>query len=619
MDDDAVVVVDVEDCVPATKRARTKSTAASEPLPRIFEEDEVGNIRVALLSWYLEHRRRLPWRGDSVPYGQVAGESTSTPTPGAGSTLEAATVGAKIGGKLNNAYGTWVSEVMLQQTKVDTVIKYWLAWMAKFPTVEALAAATDDEVSTMWAGLGYYRRAANLLKGAKQVVTEFGGKMPTKVEDLKKLSGVGDYTAGAIASIAYDLPTPLVDGNVVRVMSRLRAWEQDAKSPLLAKECWRAAHELVHPTHPGDFNQALMELGATVCTPTGPSCSRCPLKQLKVCKGLAAAETNAVSTQIPATEKKTPKKAAPKPQQNTILSMFGGRPAAAVAPVVPEVTLEKTVDSAAVSAYIAAHFPTKPAPKKHSYDHLDSVTLVVSVPGTEAVTKRYLMVRETPNKKAAASGSKRKRAAEPSEESDGDSDAPVKTALKGSLLAGQWQSIVIPKAANEKGELVADDTTPSAVQQGIATHLSSLLGCTVITPSSTPPDDKTDVLHIATTTQGEQIKHVFSHVTHHIYPHLWTLQAPSGTVDVAAWLESLIKKAVEISKGRLEVRWVAPAQFGDLGFTTWMCKALGGSLQEDYKLAMSHSNAEDQKGFTYLAERCEQAGSPLVPTARKTK
>ncbi len=173
---------------------------------------------------------------------------------------------------------------MLQQTRVETVIEYWNRWMAKFPTVEALAAASPDEVNQLWAGLGYYRRAQQLLKGAQVVMAEFGGVVPSSVEALLRIPGIGPYTAGAIASIAFDVAAPLVDGNVIRVLSRLYAVNSElgAAGGALEKRCWALAASLVDPEQPGAFNQSLMELGATVCKPTSPLCDSCPVRS--VCK-----------------------------------------------------------------------------------------------------------------------------------------------------------------------------------------------------------------------------------------------------------------------------------------------------------------------------------------------
>jgi A/G-specific adenine glycosylase len=174
----------------------------------------------------------------------------------------------------------WVSEIMLQQTRVETVTPYFTRWMARFPTVHALAEAPLDDVLSHWAGLGYYARARNLHAAARDVVVEYGGAFPSTAEKLRGLRGVGEYTAGAVASIAFGEAAPIVDGNVVRVLARIDALDGAADDGALKKRVWQRAGELVRAdggTDAGDFNQAMMELGATVCTPSSPGCSRCPL------------------------------------------------------------------------------------------------------------------------------------------------------------------------------------------------------------------------------------------------------------------------------------------------------------------------------------------------------
>jgi A/G-specific adenine glycosylase len=174
---------------------------------------------------------------------------------------------------------------MLQQTQVKTVLGYYERWMARFPTVTALATAEDADVLHAWQGLGYYSRARRLLSGARAVLERHGGELPRSREELLALPGIGPYSAGAIASIAFGLPEPLVDGNVVRVLCRLFALRGDpAKAPLKA-QLWQLARELVPRDRPSEFNQSLMELGATVCTPTSPRCAECPVA--KHCRGLA--------------------------------------------------------------------------------------------------------------------------------------------------------------------------------------------------------------------------------------------------------------------------------------------------------------------------------------------
>lgn len=202
-----------------------------------------------MLKWYDKNRRELPWRRTK---GDVGEEEEI------------------------RAYGVWVSEIMLQQTRVQTVIDYYTRWMRKWPTLQHLAQASLEEVNEMWAGLGYYRRARFLLEGAKMIVSE-GSEFPNTVSTLRKVSGIGDYTAGAIASIAFNEVVPLVDGNVTRVLARLKAISANPKDKLTTKNFWKLAAQLVDPSRPGDFNQSLMELGATLCTPLNPSCSLCPV------------------------------------------------------------------------------------------------------------------------------------------------------------------------------------------------------------------------------------------------------------------------------------------------------------------------------------------------------
>ncbi len=195
-----------------------------------------ARIAGALLAHFDATRRAMPWRETSDPYA------------------------------------IWVSEIMLQQTRVDTVIPYWERWLERFPTVEALAEAELDDVLKEWEGLGYYSRARNLHSAARVVRERFNGRVPAEPETLRELPGVGEYTAGAVASIAFDVPTPAVDGNVRRVLSRL--YDLESATPAQLRDL---AAELVPGERPGDFNQALMELGATVCTPRSPACDACPV------------------------------------------------------------------------------------------------------------------------------------------------------------------------------------------------------------------------------------------------------------------------------------------------------------------------------------------------------
>ena len=213
-------------------------------------------VRTRLLAWYRESRRDLPWRRTEDPYA------------------------------------IWISEAMLQQTRVETVIPYWERFLERFPDVEALAVADADDVLGAWAGLGYYSRARNLQKAARVVVDEHGGSLPDTAESLRELPGIGRYTAGAVASIAFDRPEPVVDGNVERVLARLLDIRDDVKKPAVKERFWQVAAELVRGPDPGDLNQALMELGATVCLPKAPRCGTCPLA--RSCAARAAGDPEAL-------------------------------------------------------------------------------------------------------------------------------------------------------------------------------------------------------------------------------------------------------------------------------------------------------------------------------------
>ncbi|YBV98192.1 A/G-specific adenine glycosylase [Phyllobacteriaceae bacterium JZ32] len=201
-----------------------------------------------LLRWYDDHHRLLPWR---------------------------VTPSQRVQGILADPYRVWLSEIMLQQTTVEAVKPYFQAFVARWPTVEALAAASDDDVMRAWAGLGYYSRARNLKKCAEIVATELNGEFPSTIEGLKALPGIGDYTAAAIAAIAFDRPAAVVDGNVERVITRLFA----ISTPLpAAKPEIRARVQAITPaSRPGDFAQAMMDLGAMICTPRRPACVLCPV------------------------------------------------------------------------------------------------------------------------------------------------------------------------------------------------------------------------------------------------------------------------------------------------------------------------------------------------------
>jgi A/G-specific adenine glycosylase len=226
-----------------------------------FPASAVRSIRRAVLAFYDARRRPLPWRASPDPYR------------------------------------VWISEIMLQQTRVETVVPYYERWLARFPDLDALADAEPDAVLAAWAGLGYYSRARNLHRAARLVRERHGGRLPETAAALQALPGMGEYTAGAIASIAFGRAEPAIDGNVRRVLARVLDIEAPAPAALRA-----TAAALVPARRPGDFNQALMELGATVCTPRRPACHRCPLARW------CAARANGTQHERPA-----PRRAAPVP------------------------------------------------------------------------------------------------------------------------------------------------------------------------------------------------------------------------------------------------------------------------------------------------------------------
>jgi A/G-specific adenine glycosylase len=221
--------------------------------PAGLEPERVLELRARLLGWFAGEARDLPWRRTEDPYA------------------------------------IWVSEAMLQQTQVSTVIDYWYRFMRRFPTVGHLARAGDEELMGAWSGLGYYSRARNLREAARVVHERYGGKFPRHREEALALPGVGRYTAGAVLSIAYDLPEPLVDGNVARVFARLFELTDALGTTALERTLWALAEALVPrestgPDGPGAWNQALMELGAVLCTPREPRCLLCPVGGLCVAR-----------------------------------------------------------------------------------------------------------------------------------------------------------------------------------------------------------------------------------------------------------------------------------------------------------------------------------------------
>jgi len=210
----------------------------------VSDRRKVQRLTPHLLAWYATHARTLPWR------------------------------------RTNDPYAIWISEIMLQQTRAATVIPYWTRWMRAFPDVQTLARAHPTRVLKLWAGLGYYSRARNLQQSAREIMKNHDGQLPRDAPSLQSLPGIGRYTSGAICSIAFNLPEPILDGNIIRVLTRLFAIGDNPKSADTERRLWALAGQFVTTTtEHSALNQALMELGATMCRPRNPLCSGCPLKR----------------------------------------------------------------------------------------------------------------------------------------------------------------------------------------------------------------------------------------------------------------------------------------------------------------------------------------------------
>jgi len=230
-----------------------------------MKDFEITGFRRNLTDWYRIHGRDLPWR------------------------------------HTKNPYYIWISEIMLQQTQVDTVKNYYHRFTGRFPEIRDLAEASEDDVFKLWEGLGYYRRAANMICAARTVMTKYGGHFPETYEDIRSLKGIGSYTASAISSIAFQIPKGVVDGNTLRIISRIYNRQDNIAKETTKKEYQKIMDTLIDPKNPSDFNQGMMDLGATVCTPKHPRCAVCPVASY--CDALAAGTAGLLPVNIHARNK----------------------------------------------------------------------------------------------------------------------------------------------------------------------------------------------------------------------------------------------------------------------------------------------------------------------------
>ena len=328
----------------------------------------------ALLSWYEQVRRPLPFREEATPYR------------------------------------VWVSEIMLQQTRIEAVLPHFAAFMAAFPTVADLANADDEHLLKLWEGLGYYSRAKNLKKAAIEICKTYGGILPADSKKLRALPGIGDYTAGAIASIAYGLPVPAVDGNVLRVFSRLLCYDVDVLSTKGRRELTAAVEAVLPASAPGAFNEAVMELGETVCLPnTMPLCDSCPLAA--VCK----AHKTGRETAYPVRLKKTTRRV----EHRTVLVavkdnkvLLCKRPETGLLSGLYELpNVEGNCDAKALATAFGLTLESEPQPlpdAKHLFSHVEwrMTGFSAAVSGNAPANGRFVTAKELKNDTALPSAFK---------------------------------------------------------------------------------------------------------------------------------------------------------------------------------------------------------------------
>jgi A/G-specific adenine glycosylase len=513
-----------------------------------FDTDEASKIRQSLLTWYHTNRRKLPWRGDPPPYdGSTAGTndvktkakkngkkeldtqtsiqsfflSTSTKEKGK-SRLEAEDKSEPLP---ISAYGIWVSEIMLQQTRVEAVIPYYLKWMKTFPTVQDLANASDEEVNAHWAGLGFYRRARLLHKGAKLVVDKYGGKLPNTVEELMRIDGIGQYTGSAIASIAFDVCVPVVDGNVCRVLSRLRGIANNIKAPILKDKLgWGLAEQIVKAgdgKNAGDVNQALMELGATYCSPSGTGVdSRDPLKEFylstKLAKCFAEQRKNLAKNEYESF-----------PVDAYLDTARHGDQMCALCGESKGSALTEFNDAWNQGQFTTSHGPFPLAPPKASKRD-EVLAVAVLKDGSNAKDDKWLLVKRP----------------------------------KEGLLAGQWEfpSICVWSSADEKQssrKKRKDGDVPFIDENIRSDALSLYLDSLAVTSKTTP----SMIRRGQRTRLQESVDHIFSHVRHIMWIEHQTID--DGTL-VTSWTSTSGK----------ELRWMSKDDMEKVGVTSGVKKIL---------------------------------------------
>ena len=492
---------------------------------------DAEQVHSSLLAWYAQNRRRLPWRGDPPPYnGSTAGfaAAAARPSPAPPPATE------KV-----SAYGVWVSEIMCQQTRVEAVIPYWLAWMEAFPTVHALAAASEDEVNAKWAGLGFYRRARMLHEAAKQVVREFGGELPTSVEELKRIKGIGPYTAGAIASIVGGIPAPIVDGNVLRVASRLCGIAANPKEGAFSgdgKLAWAIAEKLVEAgggAQPGEFNQALMELGATYCAPSGtgvdPADPLAPhYRSVRIGRDAYHAHKRGVLGSIldrAAASPSTGLHTCPVCAKGAAAFIEGLRTVCDAPPSqsLPAAGGASLTGAAAAAARTHALLPL-PVPKKARREERLAIAALYRTTTTAAAGRSWLLVKRP----------------------------------EGGLLAGQWElpSCLISSDPEERPEAPDERTVREACDRA--------LECARVAGGD---GEAAELLNAATQRSAlpDALEHIFSHVRHTMHVEYGDCGEGGGADAVSCWTSD---------EGRA-YEWMTEERMAEVGVTAGVLKVVG--------------------------------------------
>eukprot|EP00752_Nemacystus_decipiens_P009795 g8744.t2 len=483
-----------------------------------------------------------------------------------------------------SAYGTWVSEVMLQQTRVETVVDYYVKWMARFPTPKALAEADLDQVNTVWAGLGYYRRAKMLHLGAQKVLTDYGGSLPGTARELKDLPGIGPYTAGAVASIAFGECEPLVDGNVIRVLSRLKAIASDPKNAGLNKLCWDLAGSIVDPQRPGDFNQALMELGATVCTAKSPDCSACPVKASCLAHKLtAAAAEDSDGAKIP-----PPKQSSSKDGRTSERAK--------------DLSTRVAVPSSSSTTTASASSEEAPAASSNAPHQDTKCGCPVCEVGDDGMATVPEAVTDFP-RKAAKTLVKEQVLSVSVVERDDPAEGSLQILLvkrpDTGLLAGQWECpcVVLRDGAESAG--AEDDAVGGRAKKKVAVQSSEA--------SSVPAKERVEAADsllfsdlglskalVRSRAGVGSATHVFSHLRHTMQVERVTLADAVPDVDD---LGSAGKSSFR------EIRWVDASDMGGCGITTGMKKVLALAAKARSGGAAGRPAAKQGRGTKGGAEK----------------